>query len=77
LVQAPCGANDHTAIVHIVVETEASTFEGLGDANPTNVARAIAPHLIRLAETRAKARSLRDALNSGAALEELGPEAET
>lgn len=44
-----------------------------GDATPENVGRNIAPHFIRMAETRAKARALRDALNIGAAsLEELG-----
>jgi hypothetical protein len=47
-------------------------FSGLGDASPENVGRTIAPHLIRMAETRAKARALRDAVNVGAtAMEEL------
>lgn len=51
----------------------ARTFEGHGDATPANVGRNIIPHFIRMAETRAKARALRDALNIGAAaLEELG-----
>jgi hypothetical protein len=50
-------------------------FTGHGDATPENVGRQIVPHLIRMAETRAKARALRDALNIGAAsLEELGDE---
>lgn len=48
-------------------------FEGIGDATRKNVAKNIAGHLIRMAETRAKARALRDAVNIGAtALEELG-----
>lgn len=41
-------------------------FSGIGDASPANVNRNIAPHIIRQAETRAKARALRDAINAGA-----------
>lgn len=39
-------------------------FTGLGDASPANVGRSIAPHLIRMAETRALARALRLATRS-------------
>jgi hypothetical protein len=73
LVQAPSELNGMTAIVHAEVETAQGTFTGLGDASPGNVTRLMAPHLIRMAETRAKARALRDAVNVGVtALEELG-----
>ena len=73
LVQVPSELNGMSAIVHATVETEAGTFTGLGDASPGNVTRMMAPHLIRMAETRAKARALRDAVNVGAtAFEELG-----
>jgi hypothetical protein len=73
LVQVPSELNGMTAIVHATVETEGGTFTGLGDASPGNVTRMMAPHLIRMAETRAKARALRDAVNVGVtALEELG-----
>lgn len=51
------------------------TFSGIGDAGPDNVSRVIAPHTIRMSETRAKARALRDAVNVGATpLEELSDE---
>ncbi|HLI49397.1 MAG TPA: hypothetical protein VKV18_12005 [Chthonomonas sp.] len=79
LVQIPTEANKNVAIVRAVVrmagskEGEERIFTGLGDADPTNVAPAMRTCLLRLAETRAKARALRDAVNIGvAALEELG-----
>ncbi|MHB1133903.1 MAG: hypothetical protein ACYC4L_16155 [Chloroflexota bacterium] len=72
LIQAPSDQNGRLAICHAVVETEKGTFSGLGDAAPDSVARPMIPHLIRMAETRAKARALRDAVNVGVtALEEL------
>lgn len=74
LVQLPDSANGHTAVVTAEVELEgAKIFTGIGDANPTNVNSMIAKHLIRMAETRAKARAFRDAVNIGmTAIEELG-----
>ena len=73
LVQAPSDVNGLMAVCRATVVTERGTFTGLGDACPTNVSRQMLPHLIRLAETRAKARALRDAVNVGVtALEELG-----
>lgn len=53
------------------------TFTGLGDASPSNVGKMVSAHLPRMAETRAKARALRDAVNIGmVSLEELGDESE-
>ena len=73
LIQVPHQDNGNVAIVAAEVETSKGTFSGIGDASPSNVNRMIAPHLIRMAETRAKARALRDAVNIGVtALEELG-----
>jgi hypothetical protein len=73
LIQVPHGENGNVAIVAAEVETSKGTFSGIGDASPANVGRMIAPHVIRMAETRAKARALRDAVNIGVtALEELG-----
>lgn len=72
LTQIPGEENHLTAIVTAEVEVDNGIFCGIGDANPSNVAPMIVPHLIRAAETRAKARALRDAVNIGVvALEEL------
>jgi len=77
LLQVPSTENGEVAVARAVVRTEDGKFSGIGDASPQNVGRAIAPHVIRMAETRAKARALRDAINVGVtALEELGGEGE-
>lgn len=73
LLQPPAAENGEVAIVEATVTTSKGTFAGIGDAAPGNVNRRIVGHLIRMAETRAKARALRDAVNIGVvALEELG-----
>ena len=54
LVQAPAAANGHVAIAAAEVETAQGVFTGLGEAA-----------LPRLAETRAKAQALADAVNVG------------
>jgi hypothetical protein len=61
----PTEENGHRCIVKAVVELQKGHFEGIGDADPGNVEDFLAPHLIRVAETRAKARALRDAVNCG------------
>ena len=73
LIQVPNEGNANVAIVKATAEMEDGRhFSGIGDASPENVGRNIVPHVIRMAETRAKARALRDAVNVGAtALEEL------
>jgi len=68
LIQVPSELNGNTAVVHATVETAKGTFTGIGDASPANVSRAMANGLIRFAETRAKARAMRDAINIGEAL---------
>lgn len=73
LIQIPHDDNGNMAVVQAEVETEKGAFSGIGDASPGNVNRMIVPHLLRMAETRAKARALRDAVNIGVtAVEELG-----
>lgn len=75
LVQAPTPDNGRTAVVRAHVTTSKGSFTGLGDADPENVSPSVVRHLLRVAETRAKARALRDAVNIGeVALEELGAE---
>ncbi|MDQ2731904.1 MAG: DUF3072 domain-containing protein [Armatimonadota bacterium] len=75
IVQIPTNDNGNVAIVQATVTTEKGEFQGIGDASPQNVARAMLTCLIRMAETRAKARALRDAVNVGAAaLEKLDSE---
>jgi len=48
----------------IVTMETGQVFEGYGDATPTNVKGMVAAHMFRMAETRAKARALRDAIGS-------------
>src|SRR4051812_10177063 len=75
LVQTPTEDNGRVAIAKAEVETGKGRFQGYGDASPSNVNSFIVPHLIRMAETRAKARALRDAVNVGVvSFEELDGE---
>jgi hypothetical protein len=76
LIQAPTPENGNVAICFAEVTTERGTFTGIGDADPGNVNRQMAHALIRMAETRAKARALRDAVNVAmVAIEELAESA--
>jgi hypothetical protein len=60
-------------IFKAVVIGEKGTFEAYGDACKGNVGAMILPHMMRMAETRAKARALRDYNNIGVcSVEELG-----
>jgi hypothetical protein len=73
LVQLPTEANGNMAVVQATVRLSDAqgvlrSFQGIGDAAPGNVNRMMAPHILRMAETRAKARALRDAVNVGEAL---------
>lgn len=76
LEQAPTAENGMLAIVSAIVSIGQNdrTASGLGDASAESVNRMMAPHLVRMAETRAKGRALRDLLNIGlVTIEELGP----
>lgn len=80
IVQLPTIENKEVAVCTALVTMQQESgdllsFSGIGDAAPGNVASMMKPHLLRMAETRAKARALRDAVNVGmAALEELAEE---
>src|SRR6267143_5837797 len=65
ILQIPTEENGRLAIIKAEVETSKGLFEAIGDASPESVGEDLAPHLIRVAETRAKARALRDAVNVG------------
>src|SRR5437870_4815965 len=65
LLQIPTEDNGRLCIAKAEVETGKGLFEAIGDACPENVDEFLVPHLIRVAETRAKARALRDAVNVG------------
>lgn len=75
IIQMPDSENNMTAICMAMATTEEKKFQDIGDASPGSVNRALVPHLIRMASTRAKARVLRDLTNVGmTAVEELSVE---
>jgi hypothetical protein len=72
VLQLPTADNGQTAVCFATVTMPGAgegapprRFTGVGDANPGNVGRLMVPHLLRMSETRAKARALRDAVNVG------------
>jgi hypothetical protein len=70
VLQFPKDDNNWACVVHARVIVDGKVFEAIGDATPSNVNAMIKPHLIRMAETRAKGRALRDAVNIAQALKE-------
>ena len=57
----------------VAIGKEGQRFTGYGDTTQHNCSKMILPHAIRMAETRAKARALRDFTGLGlTAFEELG-----
>jgi hypothetical protein len=77
--QFPTSENCNVAVCRASVESiGGEKFIEWGDANPKNVNSKIAPHILRMAATRAKARALRDFTNIGmTCMEELGGTEET
>ena len=81
--QLPTAENGQTAVCSALVQVldpvspgvVRRSASGIGDASPANVSRMMANATIRMAETRAKARALRDLCNVGmVSFEELGAE---
>jgi hypothetical protein len=72
--QFPGQDNGNEAVCRAVAQTTSGQmFVDYGDANPKNTSGIVANHLLRVASTRAKARTLRDMTNIGmTCLEELG-----
>ena len=78
LIQIPTKENNMTAICKATATTEDKIYTDIGDASPQSVNNTIAPHLIRMASTRAKARVLMDLTNVGmTAVEEISYNEET
>lgn len=69
LVEAPSESNGNRCIMYAnvscTVDGEPNSYSGYGDADPSNVNKMVSRHIIRMAETRAKARALRDMTNIG------------
>ncbi len=67
LLQFPSEENKWTTICQATITMERdgkqNVFQGIGDASPGNVGKMVAGATIRMAETRSKARALRDACN--------------
>lgn len=76
LLQVPGPENGHVAICFAeakMVDEGGVVYRsctGIGDADPSNVSKRMASALIRMAETRSKARALRDLTNVAAAVDE-------
>lgn len=72
--QYPTKENGMVAICRASLESKlGEEYTEIGDANPGNVNKMVAGHILRLAATRAKARCLRDYTNVGiTCLEEIG-----
>lgn len=72
IIQMPTPENDMTAVCKATATTDDGVYTDIGDASPKSVNSNIAPHIIRMASTRAKARVLRDLTNIGmTAIEEI------
>ena len=83
ILQYPNAENGNTIIVEATLvgyeevagELREVTYTGIGDANAGNCNRQVAQHFIRMADTRAKGRALRDFLGIDMVMsEELGGE---
>lgn len=73
-IQFPTKENRMEAICKATIESrDGELFVEWADANPVNVNKMVAEHILRVAATRSKARALRDYTNIGmTCLEELG-----
>ena len=76
VIQYPTKDNGNEAICKATTHSkDGQLFEDYGDANPKNTNSLVVNHILRVAATRAKARTLRDMTNIGmTCLEELGDE---
>jgi hypothetical protein len=74
LVESLCDVAANHYVAHAVATfADGTEWSGIGDANPKNVNPMVIAHIPRMAETRAKARALGDALNLDANFaDELG-----